>query len=88
MDSPPADASMRQPGAGRQFQLLLSQAGSGSFATTLTPWMVLVNALRTVVKAVELSPAPLIAATIAFFSVSIFPECPECFVFMSVFFRF
>src|SRR5438876_9279897 len=59
----------------------------------MTPWMDLVNALRTVFKAVELtSPAPfkavpLIAATIAFFNVSIFPEFPECFGFMFVVFR-
>lgn len=46
-------------------QLLLRQAAPGSFATTLTPWMVLVNALRTVFKA---------AATIAFVTVSIIPE--------------
>src|SRR5207247_44534 len=74
-------------------QLLLSQAGSDSLATTMTPWMDLVNALRTVFKVVELTspapfkPVPLIAATIAFFNVSIFPEFPECFVFMFVLFR-
>jgi len=73
---------------------LLSQAGSGSLATTMTPWMDLVIAFRTVFKAVELTspapfkPVPLIAATIAFFNVSIFPEFPEYFVFMFVFFRF
>src|SRR6266853_1997380 len=81
-------------GSEPSIQLLLSQAGSGSLATTMTPRMDLVIALRTVFKAVELtSPAPfkavpLIAATIAFFNVSIFAEFSECFVFMFVFFRF
>jgi len=75
-------------GSEPSIQLLLSQAGSGSLATTMTPWMDLVNALRTVFKAVELAspapfkPVPLIAATIAFFNVSIFREFPECFGFM------
>ena len=71
-------------------QLLLSQAGSGSLATTMMPWMDLVSALRTVFKAVELTspapfkPVPLMAATIAFFNASILSEC---FVFMFVLFR-
>src|SRR5439155_24500466 len=57
----------------------------------MTPWMDLVIAFRTVFKAVELTspasfkPVPLIAAMIAFFNVSIFPEW---FGFTHVFFRF
>src|SRR6266478_1654407 len=56
--------------------------------------MDLVIAFRTVFKAVELTspasfkPVPLIAAMIAFFNGSIFPEFPEWFGFMHVFFRF
>src|SRR5438876_360511 len=73
-------------------QLLLSQAGSGSLATTMTPWIDLVNALQTVFKAVELtSPAPsnpvlLIAATIAFFNASILSEW-FVFILLSVYAR-
>src|SRR6266705_1127200 len=80
----PRSISTPPTGSEPSIQLLLSQAASGSLATTMTPWMDLVIALRTVFKAVELAspapfkPVPLIAATIAFFNVSIFGEFPEC----------